>query len=86
MRRGYMGVLCGVMVVCGVAAMGYLWLDRPGSQRVTGPDLLNMPLEQLMEVRIVSGGVESGQKSCSLSSPIRPYPGGAVQRRLMGWS
>jgi len=86
MRRGYMGLLCGVMVVCGVATMGTVLLGRPEPQQVTGPDLLNMPLELLMEVRIVSCGVESGREPSSVSIPTQPYHSSPVPLRLMDWS
>jgi hypothetical protein len=54
MRHRLISTLYGLGVVCLLALGMFICGDRPESQSLTCTDLLDMPLEELMEVRIVS--------------------------------
>ena len=70
MGHRLINTLCGLGVVCLLAFGMFLCGKRPESKSLTCTDLLDMPLEELMEVRIVSHSNDrpSGQ------TPNSPYP------------
>ena len=69
--------LCGMGVVCLLAAGLFLCGGRPAPHRLTCADLLDMPLEDLMEIRIVSRSGDS-------QAPGSPCPPRALEVPLEG--
>jgi hypothetical protein len=72
MRHRLVTALCGLGVVCLLALVMLVCSDRSESKSLTCSDLLDMPLEALMEVRIVSRSNDhpSGQ-TLSTYPPLR---------------
>ena len=72
MRHRLVSALCGIGVMCLLGMGMFICGDRPVSKTLKCADLLDMPLEELMEVRIVSRSNDrpSGQTPNSPCPPI----------------
>lgn len=70
MGHRLISTLCGLGVVCFLSLGMFVCGDRPESKSLPCTDLLDMPLEELMEVRIVS---RSNDRSAE-QTPNSPCP------------
>jgi hypothetical protein len=77
MKDRQVRTLCGAGVVCLLAVGLFICGDRPSPHRLTCADLLDLPLEDLMEVRIVS-------KSSDRQAPGSPCPPRVLEVPLEG--